>query len=66
MLLWGRQIFDAILIANEAIDSRLKDNLRRLLCKFDIGKAYDHVNWNYVIAIMDKMGFGSKWLAWIR
>ena len=37
-----------------------------LLCKLDIEKAYDHVNWNCVIAMMDKMGFGSKWLGWNR
>ena len=54
------------MIANEAIDSGLKANLRGLLCKLDIEKAYDHVNWNYVIAVMDKMGFSSKWLGWIR
>ena len=62
----GRQILDVVLIANEAIDSRLKANLRGLLCKLDIEKAYDHVNWNCVIAMMDKMGFGSKWLGWNR
>ena len=62
----GRQILNAVLIANETIDSRLKANLRGLLCKLDIEKAYDHVNWNCVIAVMDKMGFGSKWLSWIR
>ena len=54
------------MIANETIDSRLITNLRGLLCKLDIEKAYDHVNWNYVIAVMDKMGFSSKWLGWIR
>ena len=54
------------LIANETIDSRLKANLRGLLRKLDIEKVYDHVNWNCVITVMDKMGFGSKWLGWIR
>ena len=54
------------MIANETIDSRLITNLRGLLCKLDIEKAYDHVNWNYVIAVMDKIGFNSKWLGWIR
>ena len=62
----GRQILNVVLIANEAIDFRLKDNLRGFLCKLDIEKAYDRVNWSCVIAVMDKMGFGSKWLDWIR
>ena len=35
----GRQILDAILIASEAFDSRLKDNTLGLLLKMDIEKA---------------------------
>ena len=37
----GRQILDTALIANEAIDSLLKWNESRVLCKLDIEKAYD-------------------------
>ena len=39
-----RQILDAALIANEAIDSMLKRNESGALCKLDIEKAYDHLN----------------------
>ena len=40
----GRQILNAALIANEAIDSMLKRNESGVLCKLDIEKAYDHLN----------------------
>ena len=62
----GRQILDAVLIANEAIDSEIKDNLKGILCKLNIKNAYDHVNWSFILAVMEKMGFGSKWIGWIR
>ena len=61
-----RQILDAVLIANEAIDSLLKRKDKEILCKLDIEKAYDHSNWNFLIQVMEKMGFGGKWLNWIR
>ena len=56
-----RQIMDAVLIANEAIDSILKSNRGAILCKLDIEKAYDHVEWYFLLAVLEKMGFGKKW-----
>ncbi|RVX13085.1 hypothetical protein CK203_018043 [Vitis vinifera] len=58
----GRQILDAVLIANEAIDSTLKNNESGILCKLDIEKAYDKVDWNFILTIMKKMGFGGNGL----
>ena len=62
----GRQILDASLIANEVIDSMKRRKERGVLCKLDIEKAYDHINWSFVLATLKKMGFGRKWIAWIN
>ncbi|RVW81060.1 Transposon TX1 uncharacterized 149 kDa protein [Vitis vinifera] len=62
----GRQILNAVLIANEALDSRLKDNAPGLLLKLDIEKTFDHVNWNFLIDVMSRMGFGHKWINWMK
>ena len=32
----------------------------------DIEKAYDHVNWKFLLAMLKKMGFGEKWIKWIE
>nr|CAN74005.1 hypothetical protein VITISV_006236 [Vitis vinifera] len=62
----GRQILDAVLIANEAIDSLLKRKESGVLCKLDLEKAYDHINWDFLLTVLQKMGFGEKWADWIR
>ncbi|RVW20626.1 Transposon TX1 uncharacterized 149 kDa protein [Vitis vinifera] len=62
----GRQILDALLIANEAIHSMQKSGGGGILCKLDIEKAYDHVNWSFLLWLMEMMGFGAKWISWIQ
>ncbi|RVW26085.1 LINE-1 reverse transcriptase-like [Vitis vinifera] len=63
--LMGRQILDASLIANEVIDSWQKRKEKGLICKLDIEKAYDNINWNFLMKVLQKMGFGTKWVGWM-
>ena len=61
-----RQILDVVLIANETLNSRLKDNKSGLLLKMDIENAFDHVNWDFLMEVMSKMGFGHRWINWMK
>ena len=53
-----------MLIASGAIDSRLKGTIPDLLLKMDIEKAYDHVDWDFLLRVMPKMGFGQRRINW--
>jgi hypothetical protein len=36
-----------------------------LLCKLNLEKAYDCVNWEFLLYLLKRSGFGEKWWAWI-
>ena len=62
----GRQILDASLIKNEAIDSMTRRKEKLIFCKLDVEKAYEKVNWKFLLTVLREMGFGSEWIGWIQ
>ena len=38
----------------------------RVICKLYIEKVHDHVNWDCVLFLLKRFGFGEKWKKWIQ
>uniref|UniRef100_A0A453RA06 Reverse transcriptase domain-containing protein n=1 Tax=Aegilops tauschii subsp. strangulata TaxID=200361 RepID=A0A453RA06_AEGTS len=36
-----------------------------LLLKLDIAKAFDSVSWEYILELLEKMGFPARWRDWV-
>lgn len=45
---------DAVMIANESVKSTQRSKIQGLLYKLDIQKAYDYVNWEFLLLILQK------------
>ncbi|PSS08274.1 Endonuclease [Actinidia chinensis var. chinensis] len=62
----GRQILDGVLIANEIIEGWKSSKKQGLIFKIDFAKAYDCVNWGFLMDMFKMMGCGKKWCSWIQ
>ena len=62
----GRYILDGVLIANETMSYLKRTKEKCLIFKVDFEKAYDSINWKFLMSIMKKMGFGDKWCKWVE
>ncbi|GJU14825.1 putative RNA-directed DNA polymerase [Tanacetum coccineum] len=42
-----------------------KSKRKGLIFKVDFEKAYDSIEWGYLLEIMKRMGFGDRWCKWV-
>jgi hypothetical protein len=61
----GRQILDAIGVAQECIHTIKTKKLKAILLKLDLKKAFDCINWNFLHLILIQSGFGIITTNWI-
>ena len=57
-----RHLLHSSVIANEVIDEAKRCSKSCLVFKVDYEKAYDSVCWNFLLYMMRRMGFCTKWI----
>jgi hypothetical protein len=62
----GRYIRESIVSAHEIIHSVYQKGDAGVGLKLDYEKSYDKVNWDFLLEVLEKRGFGAKWHSWIR
>ncbi|KAA0058980.1 uncharacterized protein E6C27_scaffold98G001710 [Cucumis melo var. makuwa] len=62
----NRQITDAILMANEAVDYWKVKKIKGFILKLDIEKVFYNLNWDFIDYVLGKKNFPNSWRKWIR
>ncbi|KAL6580845.1 hypothetical protein OROMI_006768 [Orobanche minor] len=61
----GRNITDNILTAHEVTHDS-SQSITNTIIKLDMEKAYDRINWNFIIQVMTRFGFSIVWINFIK
>ena len=60
-----RSIQNNFLYTQNVIRELYRASRPTLFLKLDIAKAFDSVRWDYLLEVMQRMGFGTRWRAWV-
>lgn len=69
MFIHGRLITDNIMIAYEIVHClkrRRQGKTGYAALKIDMSKAYNRLEWDYLSLVLDRMGFPSEWIQWMK
>ncbi|KAF8674304.1 hypothetical protein HU200_048128 [Digitaria exilis] len=61
----SRSIHDNFKLVELATKALHKAKKASLLLKLDISKAFDTVDWSFLLHVLEAMGFGTRWRNWI-
>lgn len=62
----GCHILDNFYTAHVLTHHLHSSKLKAALLKIDFERAFDHVNWNFLLELLEARGFGTKWIGWIK
>ena len=62
----GRSIHDNIRLLRDSVAFVDEKNLDSLVISLDQSKAFDRVNWSFLFRVLERFGFGPKFIHWIN
>jgi hypothetical protein len=60
-----RCIHDNFVYVQQVVKDLHRRKISAIFIKLGISKAFDYVNWPYMLDIMSHLGFGERWINWI-
>jgi hypothetical protein len=61
----GRKIHEAIGVAQEGLHNMKTRNLKGVVVKIDLSKAYERVNWLFIHLLLTHLGFEVPFINWV-
>ncbi|XP_071708090.1 uncharacterized protein [Rutidosis leptorrhynchoides] len=62
----SRLLIDGVMVVNEVVHMAKKKKNPIILLKIDFSKAYDCVSHEFLFIVLEKLGFGAKFISWIK
>ena len=62
----GRYIGENVSLLRDIVDLSSKLNIPAAILSLDKEKAFDRVDWSFLFATLEKMGFGPSFIRWVR
>ncbi|XP_071693764.1 uncharacterized protein [Rutidosis leptorrhynchoides] len=62
----SRLLMDGVMVVSEVVHMAKKKKKPLLLLKIDFSKAYDCVSHEFLLSVFHRMGFGQKFISWIK
>ena len=62
----GRTLFDAARTISDVMEFTKMPDYKGIMTAIDFEKAFDSLNWNFLLKSLEFFGFGESFLGWIR
>ena len=62
----GRQITDNFVATRELLHHLSTTKKKAVFVKLDFAKAFDTVEWPFLVQVLEARGFPNRWIAWVK